>query len=419
MSFRQPIQLMGETSHPATDAPADSTSGYDSLPPSPNKQVRWKRPADGSRAHWLVRMNYTNRFFICALLGLPVGAHLLDIGAPLWLWGLAAAQFYLYPHLLYWRARRARDQLQAEMPHLLMDCAASGAWAAGLGFPVWLSFVLFACNNINFVAFFGGQTGLPRLAAAMGLSTAAVWFSGLHYPLHPDTSVATTVLSMVALTLYMVAFGHTGHQRALAWRQSNLKLREQYQKINALQARLREQAVRDPLTGLYNRRHLGEVLEPELARCRAAGQSLAALLIDVDHFKRINDTRGHAVGDRVLQSLAQLMLRHVRTHDMVFRYGGEEFLLLMPDIALETAIQRAEALRKAFGQTPLRVGAKDAEPLTFTLSCGVAAFPLHADQGEALINCADQALYAAKRLGRNRTQVWPPPAEAATDEQSA
>ena len=97
---------------------------------------------------------------------------------------------------------------------------------------------------------------------------------------------------------------------------------------------------------------------------------------------------------------------------MVFRYGGEEFLLLLPDISLETAAQRAEALRTAFGQTPMRVSAKEAPPLTVTLSCGVAAFPLHAEQGEALISCADQALYAAKRQGRNRTQVWQPGAHA-------
>ncbi|WP_242671342.1 sensor domain-containing diguanylate cyclase [Hylemonella gracilis] len=412
MNIRQPIHLMGEIPRPATSAPAGTASDFVDMPPRQATRTTSKRPTDRARAHWLVRMNYANRFFVCALLGLPLGAHLADIHAPLWLWALLIGQFYVYPHLLYWRARSARDQLRAEMPHLLLDCAASGAWAAALGFPTWLSFVLFACNNINFVAFYGGRAGLPRLVATMGLGAAVVWFSGLHYPLNPDTGAAATVLSMVTLTLYLVAFGHTGHQRALAWRKSNLKLREQYQKINALQARLREQAVRDPLTGLYNRRYLGEVLEPELARCRAARSSLALLLIDVDHFKCINDARGHAVGDMVLQSLAQLMLRHVRAQDMVFRYGGEEFLLLLPDITLETAVQRAEALRTAFGQTPLRVSGSDAAPLTVTLSCGVAAFPLHDDQGEALISCADQALYAAKRQGRNRTQVWPPSAHA-------
>jgi len=412
MNLRSPTHLMRDLPRPANHAQADSAPDLTAMSPPAAAHPRSKRPTDRARAHWLVRMNYSNRFFVCALLGLPLSAHLLDIDAPLWLWGLLITQFYIYPHLLYWRARSARDQLRAEMPHLLLDCAASGAWAAALGFPTWLSFVLFACNNINFVAFYGGRAGVPRLVGAMGLGAAVVWFSGLHYPLNPHTGVAATVLSMVALTLYLVAFGHTGHQRALAWRKSNLKLREQYQKINALQARLREQAVRDPLTGLYNRRHLGEVLEPELARCRAARSSLAVLLIDLDHFKCINDTRGHAVGDMVLQNLAQLMLRHVRAQDMVFRYGGEEFLLLLPDITLETAIQRAEALRMAFGQTPMRVSGKDAPALTVTLSCGVAAFPLHADQGEALISCADQALYAAKRQGRNRSQVWPPSAHA-------
>ncbi|MFO6420027.1 diguanylate cyclase [Hylemonella sp. W303a] len=413
MNIRQPIHLMGEIPRPAPNAQVGSAPEHTARTSRGAARKRWKHPTDRARAHWLVRMNYSNRFCVCALLGLPVGAHLTDIGAPLWLWGLLVAQFYLYPHVLYWRARRAHDQLRAEKPHLLLDCVASGAWAAGLGFPTWLSFALFACNNINFVAYYGGQTGVPRLVGAMGVGAAVVWFSGMHYPLNPDTGLAATVLSMVALTLYLVAFGHTGHQRALAWRKSNLKLREQYKKINALQARLREQAVRDPLTGLYNRRHLGEVLEPELARCRAARSSLAVVLIDVDHFKCINDTRGHAVGDMVLQSLAQLMQRHVRAQDMVFRYGGEEFLLLLPDISLETATQRAEALRTAFGQTPMRVSAKDAPPLNVTLSCGVAAFPLHAEQGEALISCADQALYAAKRQGRNRTQVWPQAVQAA------
>ncbi len=408
MNTRTPIHPMGEIWRPVIGAPAGANPDSASITPTPPR-----RPARSKRMHWLVRVSYGNRLFVCALIGLTLGAHLLDIGAPAWLWALLVAQFYVYPHLLYWHARRAGNQMRAEMSHLLLDCMVSGAWVAGLGFPAWPSFILFACNNINFVVFYGGCAGLPRLAVTMSLSMALVWFSGLHYPLHPQTSFVATLLSMVTLTLYLISLAQTGYGRAMALRQSNRKLREQYQEIHALQARLREQAVRDPLTGLYNRRHLSDVLGPELARCRAAHKPLAVLLIDIDHFKSVNDTWGHAAGDTVLQALARLMLRHVRTQDMVFRYGGEEFLLLLPEASLEIALERAEELRMAFSQTPMRIDDQDLPPLTVTLSCGVAAFPQHADEGDALICFADRALYAAKEHGRNRTQIWAPAAVAA------
>jgi len=203
---------------------------------------------------------------------------------------------------------------------------------------------------------------------------------------------------MLALTLYLFAFARDGYDRAMAQHQVHARLREQYDEIRSLQAQLREQALRDPLTGLFNRRQLAAALPSALEHCRERGAPLSVLLIDIDHFKRINDTHGHAAGDMVLQALARLLLCHVRPQDLACRLGGEEFLLVLDNTPLDAAVERAQALRQAFEALRVRTAAGE---LGATLSCGVAAFPLHAGQPEALLAHADQALYEAKERGRN------------------
>lgn len=164
--------------------------------------------------------------------------------------------------------------------------------------------------------------------------------------------------------------------------------------------RLRQLAITDGLTGLANRRWFLEVLEYEMQRHRRYGSSLALIAIDVDHFKRVNDTWGHAVGDEVLRALTAICRAEVRDVDTVGRIGGEELAVLLPDTAPEVAVAVAERLRATVQATPL---CTSAGPLAVTLSLGVSASP-PCDRADTLLREADRALYLAKAGGRNRVE---------------
>jgi diguanylate cyclase (GGDEF)-like protein len=163
------------------------------------------------------------------------------------------------------------------------------------------------------------------------------------------------------------------------------------------------QAVRDPLTGLYNRRYMEETLEREIRRAERRYASLGVIMLDVDHFKRFNDTFGHAAGDTLLQELGSFLMGHIRGEDIACRYGGEEFALILPDASLEGACGRADDLRERIKALGI---AHRGQPLgAVTVSMGVAAYPDHGHTGEELLRAADAALYEAKAQGRDRVVV--------------
>ncbi len=174
---------------------------------------------------------------------------------------------------------------------------------------------------------------------------------------------------------------------------SNIKLREA----------LREQSIRDPLTGLYNRRYMEEALKQHLSRVTRQLHPLGIIMIDIDRFKNFNDTYGHAAGDLLLRELGQLLQRHIRGEDVACRYGGEEFILIIPGISLEIAQQRAEYLRQEAKQLRLQDNGQSYEGIT--LSLGVAFYPLHARKIDAVLRAADVALYRAKQEGRDRVVI--------------
>jgi diguanylate cyclase (GGDEF)-like protein/PAS domain S-box-containing protein len=171
------------------------------------------------------------------------------------------------------------------------------------------------------------------------------------------------------------------------------------EELRALQAQLREQAIRDPLTGLYNRRYLEETLRRELARVERDEHPVGIIMGDIDHFKQLNDTYGHPAGDEVLRTLGRLLQHHARSSDIPCRYGGEEFVVVLPDMPLEAVRERAELMRRDFAG--LRIAFGGAE-LMATLSIGVSGYPGHGKTADELIRAADLALYEAKRSGRNR-----------------
>lgn len=195
----------------------------------------------------------------------------------------------------------------------------------------------------------------------------------------------------------------TRKQNEAILKDTNKQLVEQIEESRALRDQLREQATRDPLTNLYNRRYLEEMLLQELARSSRENYPVCVIMIDIDRFKRVNDTCGHKTGDEVLQALSTLIIMHIRRFDVACRFGGEEFVIVMPRLSTETGRERAEFLRREFANMTLPCTEMKGAP---TLSIGLASYPLDGTNGEQLLNAADQALYAAKSSGRNRVVLF-------------
>ncbi len=162
---------------------------------------------------------------------------------------------------------------------------------------------------------------------------------------------------------------------------------------------LKEETIRDPLTDLYNRRFLRDYLPRELMRAARESIRVAVIMIDLDRFKRVNDTAGHSAGDFVLTEIATLLRRHIRGTDIACRYGGEEFTLVLPNATLQSARRKGEAICSAIRE-------KGGQLMGVTASLGVAIFPDHAAEPESLLRAADKALYDAKGRGRDQVRIF-------------
>jgi diguanylate cyclase (GGDEF)-like protein len=184
---------------------------------------------------------------------------------------------------------------------------------------------------------------------------------------------------------------------------ANEQLQAQIKQTEALQVELREQAVRDPLTGLFNRRYLKETLQREVSRAKREGLPIGIMIMDIDEFKNINDLYGHDAGDKMLQFIGEMLKANIRAEDIVCRYGGEEFVIVMPGASLGVAYERAELIRQKFEQLYVPY---EGELLQRNISLGVAAYPIHGTDGEDVLIRADRALYQAKQAGRDRVVAY-------------
>lgn len=187
----------------------------------------------------------------------------------------------------------------------------------------------------------------------------------------------------------------------LARARTQLRRKRYHDRLYANVIRNLSLALTDSLTGLHNRRYLGSHLEAVMRRMADSEKPVSALMIDIDHFKRVNDSFGHAVGDRVLCEIAKCISRNVRVFDLPVRFGGEEFVVVMPDATMDVALAVAERLCRKMREQPIEVGG-GAPPVTVTLSLGVAEMRGTHDTPESLLQRADAALYQAKREGRDR-----------------
>jgi diguanylate cyclase (GGDEF)-like protein len=192
-------------------------------------------------------------------------------------------------------------------------------------------------------------------------------------------------------------------QNEKSLRYANERLQGQLIEIGLLQSKLREQAIRDPLTNLFNRRYLEETLDRELARAGRESYPVCIIMVDLDYFKRINDTYGHDAGDEVLKVLAKTLTEQSRRGDFACRYGGEEFVIVMPNIPQRTAYERAKKMRRRLNALEI---CYEGHQLTTTTSMGIACYPTNGDTRQALLRASDQAMYAAKKAGRDHILTY-------------
>lgn len=183
-----------------------------------------------------------------------------------------------------------------------------------------------------------------------------------------------------------------------------IQMRKSMQEIEELQDKLREQANRDPLTNLYNRRFMEESLLREISQANRNKHPIGIIMIDIDDFKGFNDSYGHQLGDQALEHIGTLLNHAVRSGDIACRYGGEEFVLIMPLASFENTIKRGKEIKAQFEALTFQVGSGQEAHLT--ISAGIANFPLHGKDRDALLNSADRALYKAKALGKNRVVAF-------------
>ena len=327
------------------------------------------------------RRMYVPRIVGYLLGALCIGGGLWEVDAPAWVWALLAVQALVWPHLCYPLAARSRDPYHGERRNLMLDSCLGGAWIAAMHFNLAPSVVIAAVQTMDKAAV-GGAKFLWRcvLAQVAGAVMVALLF-GIE-PVLYQSDIVARVASVPLLFFYPIMIGLITHR--LSWR-----VRQQNVELAALSST-------DGLTRLPNHTAWLEAVEREFARSRREGHSSAVLMLDLDHFKRINDSHGHPVGDEVLRGVAEVLREALRSHDIPGRYGGEEFGVLLPGSDVAAAEQIAERIRKRIEW------ASFAGELRVTASVGCAALEAGDAHPAAWVARADRALYAAKAAGRHR-----------------
>ncbi|KJH76583.1 diguanylate cyclase [Pseudomonas sp. ES3-33] len=330
----------------------------------------------------LARRLYTSRTLGLALGLLCVAAAMYPLDPPHWVWALMLFNGLVWPHVAYQWARRRKIPYHAEQRNLLVDAFLGGFWVAAMQFNPLPSAATISMMAMNNVAIGGLRFLLAGTAAQiLGLGVGLLIFAPAFVP---ETSQLQLYASLPLLCLYPLALGW------ICFRQAHT--------LGQHKRELLELSRTDSLTGLLNHGAWKDQLELEFQRCRRQGKGGAIALIDIDHFKAINDTYGHVAGDIVLRQLSKMLRQNLRVTDLAGRYGGDEFCVILPDLPLSSAAAAMDVLRDRFA----KLGHEQEPALRVSLSIGLAALnPTHTD-AILWLNDADQALYEAKTTGRNR-----------------
>lgn len=336
----------------------------------------------GGKGLSLARRLYTSRTLGLTLGLLCVSFAMYPLNPASWVWAVMLLNGLLWPHLAYQWARRSSVPYHAEHRNLLVDAFLGGFWVAAMQFNPLPSATTISMMAMNNVAIGGLRFLLAGTAAQLlGMGVGLLIFTPAFVP---QTSPLQLYACLPLLCLYPLALGW------ICFRQAHM-LGRQKRELLALSRT-------DSLTGLLNHGAWKDQLEVEFQRCQRQHQGGAIALIDIDHFKTINDTYGHVAGDIVLRQLSKMLKQNLRAADVAGRYGGDEFCVILPDLPLTSAAAAMDALRDRFAT----LGYEQNPALKVSLSIGLAAFsPAHSD-ATLWLNDADQALYEAKTTGRNR-----------------
>ncbi len=326
---------------------------------------------------------YTPRVVGMGLAFLGIAAVLFEREAAAWVWLAPAFYCFIWPHLARALANRSHDPARAEKRNLLLDQLSGGVWMAAMAFSMLPSVLLTTMMAMDTVLA-GGRRLLLKgvLAQAAGVVVGLLVY-GLAW--QPQSSMLQVAACLPLLLAHPILIGHIAH-RAL------VKLKDQRSHL----ARL---STRDPLSDLFNRRHLDECIRGEFLRFQRSGEPASLALIDFDHFKRVNDTLGHPAGDEAIRRFARQLHRNLRATDTPGRYGGEEFVVLLPGTRSREAGAMMRRLQARLLDEPLLEGR------TLTISVGIAELGRELSSPEAWSRLADQMLYRAKHLGRNRVVI--------------
>lgn len=339
-------------------------------------------PAVGGKGLPLALRLYKSRVLGLTLGFVCVAFGMYPLNPSLWVWAWMLINAFAWPHLAFQCSLRSANTLRSERRSLLFDSFCGGFWVGAMHFNPLPSVTTLSMMSMNNVAI-GGPRFLFAgwVAQALGLGTALLLFT-------PGFIAVTTQAQLYAclpiLMLYPLALGWICYRQAVT-------LARHKRELLALSRT-------DSLSGLLNHGAWKDHLDLEFQRCRRGPGGAAIALIDIDHFKTINDTYGHVTGDIVLRQLSKVLRQNLRTTDLAGRYGGDEFCVILPDMPLNRATEVMEALRGRFNALAY---AQD-PTLRVSLSIGLAPYqPSHADP-ISWLNDADQALYEAKSSGRNR-----------------
>jgi diguanylate cyclase len=335
-------------------------------------------------------LSFARRIYKPRIIGLGIGClsvfgGLYPLAMPSWVWAFLLFNGLAWAHVAYQLSIRSPFPYQAEQRNILYDSLCGGFWAAAAQFtPLTTVTILSMMTMNNFAA--GGSRLFLRGLLAQGAGIGVAWaLFGMRF--NPDVSPLQVYTCLPMLTLYPMAIGRVCYELAI-------KLSEHKRALSALSRT-------DSLTGLLNHGSWKDLLHLKFHKCQQQQSHATIALIDIDHFKQINDTHGHIVGDAVLRQLSLEIRRNLRKNDLAGRYGGDEFCVILPQMPLEEAARVMERIRETFSnyrnpQIP---------ELRVSLSIGLADFQLIFTDAATWLNAADRALYAAKDTGRNRVNA--------------
>lgn len=335
-------------------------------------------------------LSFARRIYKPRIIGLGIGSisvigALYPLSMPAWVWALLLFNGFAWAHVAYQLSTRSPFPYQAEQRNLLLDSLAGGFWTAVTQFSPLTAVTILSMMAMNNVAAGGKRLFLRGLLAqAVGIAVAWTLF-GIKFD--PNVSLNEVYTCLPMLTLYPMAIGMVCYQLAI-------KLSDHKRALSAL-SRI------DSLTGLLNHGSWKDLLNLKFHKCQQQQGQATIALIDIDHFKHINDIHGHTVGDAVLRQLSQELRQHLREDDLAGRYGGDEFCVILPRMPLKEAAHVMEQLRETFSnyrhpQIP---------ELRVSLSIGLADFHPSFEDAVMWLNAADRALYAAKDTGRNQVKI--------------